>query len=68
MSGMVTPRKPRHLWGPVGRPTKFKPEFVAVAKQMAYLGATDRDLAIAFNVCIDEIKYWKARYPKFSAA
>jgi hypothetical protein len=35
---------------------------------MAHLGATDRDLAFAFNVNISTIEKWRAKHPSFGGA
>jgi hypothetical protein len=35
---------------------------------MAYLGATDRDLAAAFNTTITTIDNWRAKHPEFLGA
>ena len=51
-----------------GRPTKYKPEFAKIAEQMCNLGATDPQLAEAFDVTISTITLWKVTYPEFSAA
>ncbi|MCW2286230.1 hypothetical protein M2323_004031 [Rhodoblastus acidophilus] len=52
----------------VGRPTDFKPEFVAQAKKLCALGATTFDLATFFNVSSSTIKRWAALHSEFSAA
>lgn len=49
----------------VGRPTKFKPEFVKIAFGMALLGATDEQLAEAFDVALATIANWKKTEPDF---
>jgi hypothetical protein len=51
-----------------GRPTQFKLEYVRLAKSMCALGATDAELAEAFEVSITTINTWKARHKEFSAA
>jgi hypothetical protein len=51
-----------------GRPTDYSPKYPAIAQRMCYLGATDRDLAIAFDVHLDSIFEWRARHPEFSDA
>lgn len=42
-----------------GRPTKFKPEFVAQAAKLAALGATDREAAEFFEVDERTLHRWK---------
>jgi uncharacterized protein YjcR len=51
-----------------GRPTQFKAEYTRLAKSMCALGATDAELAEAFEVSITTINTWKARHKEFSAA
>jgi hypothetical protein len=51
-----------------GRPTKYRPEFVQVARQMCSMGATDYDLSQAFGVNIDTLYQWRAVHPEFSEA
>lgn len=53
---------------PGGRPTKFKPEFVAQAEKLAKLGATDRDAADFFEVNEATIHRWKLSHPEFCEA
>jgi hypothetical protein len=64
----MTKKKPPDQLQKNGRKSTFLVQFVDVARQMAYLGATDRDLAIAFNCTIKCIKDWKALHPAFGAA
>ena len=58
--------EPKHFGR--GRPTKYKPEYVQFAKQLAKLGATDAGLADAFQVRISTIRLWMNNYPEFSEA
>ena len=58
--------EPKHFGR--GRPTKYKPEYVQFAKQLAKLGATDAGLADAFQVRISTIRLWMNIYPEFSEA
>lgn len=51
-----------------GRPTKYKPEYAKIARQMCELGATDPQLAAAFEVNTCTIALWKVTYPEFSDA
>jgi hypothetical protein len=50
---------------PVGRPSKFKPEYVRQAAKACQMGATDDDLADLFDVTIATIWNWKAAFPDF---
>lgn len=51
---------------PVGRPTKYKPEYCELAYKFCLLGATDVRLAELFDVNPDTIATWKREYPEFS--
>lgn len=53
---------------PVGRPTKFKPEFVKLGFKLALLGATDDAMAEAFDVATSTLALWKRTEPAFSDA
>ena len=52
----------------MGRPTKYKPEYIAQAKNYVALGATDEQLASFFEVAVSTIYQWKLDYPEFSEA
>jgi hypothetical protein len=58
--------EPKHFGR--GRPTKYKSEYVKVAKSLARLGATDANLADAFQVRISTIRLWMNIHPEFSEA
>jgi hypothetical protein len=49
----------------VGRPASYKPEFAKMARHLCKLGATDADLADAFEVSVVTIDNRKIRYPEF---
>ena len=51
-----------------GAPGKYKPEFCQIAYQMCLLGATDAQLADAFDVCETTIGTWKQRHEEFADA
>jgi hypothetical protein len=51
-----------------GRPTVYKPEFCSIAQKMCELGATDDDLAEAFEVSERTIRTWMVTHVEFSAA
>lgn len=53
---------------PVGRPTKYKPEYNDLAYKFCLLGATDKRLAEMFDVSQDTIDEWKKVYPEFSGS
>ena len=53
---------------PVGRPTKYKPEYAEQARKLCLLGYTDAELADFFNVSTDTINEWKVVHPEFSVS
>lgn len=52
----------------VGRPTDYKPEFVAIARAMAKLGGTDFEIAEELGVKTSTIWRWRSKYPEFCSA
>jgi hypothetical protein len=48
-----------------GRPSKFKPEFIAQASKLAALGATDREAAEFFGVSEATLHRWKHENAEF---
>jgi len=48
-----------------GRPSKYKPEYCKQAKKLAFLGATDKELADFFEVEEKTINNWKKEHPEF---
>jgi len=50
---------------PVGRPTDYRPEYVALARKLCKSGQTDRELADFFEISIVTLNNWKAEYPEF---
>jgi hypothetical protein len=51
---------------PAGRPTDYKPEYVGQAEKLAFLGATDIQLADFFEVAESTLQLWKITHPEFS--
>ena len=51
-----------------GRPTKFRPAFIARAEEITRKGATDQDLASEFDVAVSSINNWKQKHPEFLEA
>jgi hypothetical protein len=49
----------------MGRPTAYRPEYVKQAFHLALLGATDSDLADAFDVDVSTVERWKVRHAEF---
>jgi hypothetical protein len=64
----MTKRKPPDQLQKRGRKSTFDKRLIDVAKRMAYLGATDEDLAIAFGVTIKCVIEWRAKHPQFGEA
>jgi hypothetical protein len=64
----MTKRKPPDQLQKRGRKSTFDKRFIDVAKRMAYLGATDQDLAVAFGVTIKCVMEWRAKHPQFGDA
>lgn len=52
----------------VGRPTKYKEEYVDQAYKLCLLGHTDEEMAQFFEVHISTIYEWKNEHPEFSDA
>ena len=50
---------------PIGRPTKYKPEYSTQAQKLCLLGATDEDMADFFDVDVSTINNWKNEFPEF---
>ena len=61
----VTGDPPKH---PGGRPTKYKPEYARIARTMCNMGATDAELADAFEVKVSTIWRWTSSHPEFCSA
>lgn len=53
---------------PAGRPTDFRDEFVEQAEKLAFLGATDMEIADFFDVSVRTIYSWKNTIPQFLQA
>lgn len=51
-----------------GQPTDYKPEYCQRAADLCLNGATDEDLAQAFEVSARTIYRWQAAHPEFSQA
>lgn len=52
----------------MGRPTKFKPEFIEQAQKLCKLGATDEEVAEFFKVDVRTIYRWKGENELFCQA
>ena len=52
-------------WNQVGRPSKFRQEYVEQAFKLCLLGATDAELGRFFDVDERTINNWKESHPEF---
>jgi hypothetical protein len=52
----------------VGRPTKYRTEYVKQASKLCKLGATHAQLADFFGVSISTVALWMVEHPEFSDA
>ena len=53
---------------PGGRPSKYKPEFVKIAETLSQFGATDAEMADAFDVDVRTLYRWRNEFPEFCHA
>ena len=53
---------------PVGRPTKYIPEYCRQARKACEMGATEADLGEFFGVAVSTIWSWATRHPEFQNA
>lgn len=60
------PAKAKPVARKVGRPSKFKLEFIDQAKKLCKLGLTDKELAEFFEVAESTLNLWKREHPGFS--
>lgn len=60
------PAKAKPVAKKVGRPSKFKPEFIEQARKLCRLGLTDKELAEFFEVAESTLNLWKLEHPGFS--
>lgn len=51
---------------PVGRPSKYKPEYAEQARKLCLLGATDEEMADFFEIAKSTLNEWKHEFPEFS--
>ena len=51
-----------------GRPTKYRPAHNKLVYSMCLLGATDKEIADAFDIAVSTLYEWKNTYPKFAEA
>lgn len=52
----------------MGRPTDYRPEYARETIALCQLGATDAQLADAFDVTVRTINRWKVSHPEFAEA
>lgn len=51
-----------------GRPLTYEPRFAVIAAKMCELGATDFDLATAFEVASSTVRRWRHEHEEFAKA
>lgn len=51
-----------------GHPTDYVPKYAKIAFQMALLGATDAEMAAAFDVHEETVRRWKKAHKEFALA
>lgn len=64
----IRPRHEPEVRRKIGAPTLYKAEYANIAERMCLLGATNKDLAAAFNVRLSTIDDWAAKHPLFAGA
>lgn len=58
------PEEPKDRWG---RPTKFRPEYVAIVRILCEEGFTDREIAEELEINRATLYEWKRRHPELAA-
>lgn len=58
-------KEPIREQNPVGRPTKFREEYINQAFRLSLLGCTDAEMAEVFGIAERNFQEWKVRYPEF---
>lgn len=53
---------------PLGRPTKYKPEYADLAYKFCLMGATNEKLAEFFDVAVSTVSLWLVEHEDFSDA
>jgi hypothetical protein len=53
---------------PIGRPSKYKAEYVELAYKFCLLGATNEKLAELFDVAVSTVSLWLVEHEAFSEA
>jgi len=51
-----------------GAPTLYRPQYDELARKMALLGATDDEMAQAFDITVETLNNWKRRRESFAAS
>ena len=65
---MATPKKKVKAANPVGRPTKYKPEYCALVIEEMKQGASIEELPLVLDVVCSTIYQWQEQFPEFSEA
>jgi transposase len=53
---------------PVGRPTKYRPEFCERVIEMGKYGASKHEMAAKLDIHYDNFKEWQEKHPEFHVA
>lgn len=68
-NGPIRPVALFSLWGwCMGRPTKFKSEYIGQAEKLCKLGATDLEIADFLDVDVRTLYRWKGEHAEFCQA
>ena len=62
----ITPKKPARKRKAVGRPSGYKPAYVARAFDLCLLGLPDERIAELLGTGLAGLKRWKQAYPRFA--
>lgn len=68
---VALPDEITHLLETLGRPGRqslYDPKYVNIAEALCARGATDAELASAFDVATSTVQRWYSEYPEFGAA
>ena len=65
---MATPRKAPEDRLPLGRPSKYKPEFCEQAIAYGKLGKSRAWIAATFDIAKSNLQMWEKEYPDFQVA
>jgi hypothetical protein len=64
----MTQPKPKHQLQKRGRKSKFRPEYILIAKACARFGAIEDEIADELHINHATLDNWKKKYPEFLGA